>query len=557
METSSAAPAASASGAPVSIPVSTAALPLLLDTRAPELPAEVDPLVATIEALPPKLACGTFAARGRKLGKLSKRTADAYAQCKAELEKGGAELRGCLMLSELLHELPRDEVLSDNIATRACARGNKRACVMMAESRLGSGARFDPICAEQMLEALCAEGEPTACFRLGSLELEGVQVPGDVATAKRRIQEACDAGAYLACLDIANREELGDAEEKKLEDKAFAFANKACTNEDAAACLDVAWAYKHSSPWSDSAASEDERKYLEHARRACTLGSLVACGVLGRSERTDRYKDLCEDEIEACAAGANFDQGGIAEHHVQRCAAGANAYCGDSLRTALRRAPPSKFKPAPDRAARLEAGCLEGAAGACAIVTDGKIVQAIASEKVLVMGCDLAVAASCVKLAERAEAAGDRTTQLRFLERGCPVATPQGGLSISAAACRLAGLMYRDGVGVEKDLDRAAMLLQKGCLQNRIVWDGEACAALGTMYEEGTGVPKDLSRAVDLYAAGCEGQVYQSSLRSRAVSRSNRGGPPPPPEPTQSGPTACERFRKYVPQDPAKMGRPR
>lgn len=548
----SAAPSASAPAAEA--PAANGALPLLLDTRPPEVPSEVDPLAATVEALPERFACATLSARGRTLRKLPKRTADAYAQCTKELAADGRDVRGCLLLAELLHEAPRDEVLSDNIATRACARGNGRACRMLAESRLGTGARFDPICAEQMLKTLCADGDAAACFRLGTLELDGNLVPKDAEGGKSRIRKACDGGAYMACLDVVQRENLSDDEKRKLVEGAFASAKKACESEEADACVELATAYVHSGQWYYLATPEkDEAKQTQMLQRACSLGAEDGCSRLDRKDRTDPYKDLCEEEPDSCPATSKDKEVAYGDWIYRRCAAGWSSAC--TIATRYRR-PKSTPEQAKERAAWLEAGCLEGAAGACQVLTIGTLVSTAPADNVLVAGCDLGVASGCVKLAERAEAAGDQAKQLAYLERACPVATPQGGDSVSRGACRKAGLMYKEGRGASKDLQRAAILLQKGCLQNRFVDDGEACVALGTMYEEGIGVPKSMPRALDLYAAGCADEGYNEAVYSRAVSKSRVGGPPPPKKPVVMSPTACERLYKIEPRRPLGVGGP-
>jgi len=292
--------------------------------------------------------------------------------------------------------------------------------------------------------------------------------------------------------------------------------------------------------------AKDEVKQRELTQRACTLGSYAACARLERGERTDRYKDLCEEEPEACTSATNADSSTRDDWLFQRCAAGWVSSC-EALTTTLRRGKTTTPQRAQARATWLESGCLEGSAGSCAALSSGPFAPAAPSARVLTTGCELGVATSCTKLAERAEASGDRAAQLQYLERACPVATPQGQISTSRSACRLAGLMYRDGVGAPRDPARAAILLQKGCLQKRYVMDGEACVALGAMYENGIGLPRSLSRAVDLYAAGCADELYDGQNHSRAETRAERGGPKPPPRPPPKQPTACARLRQWIP----------
>ncbi len=516
-------------------------------------------MAATVEALPAKYACATLSARGRKLRKLPRRTLDAYTKCRAALDAAEpGDLRACLQLTELLASAPRDEVLRDNVATRACARGNKRACRTLAESRLGSGVRFDPICAEQLLDTLCAEGELGSCFRLGTLKLEGELASEDKSAGRSLIEQACNQGEYMACLDVVMRGEMGDAEKRRIVERAFGAVTKACAAEDAGACLELGSAYAHAGQWYYlGTPAKDEAKQLELRQRACGLGSLDACSWLDRSERTDLYKDDCDEEQSACALGNKQKDDTLREDWgFRRCAAGWDSACEGLTRARRGKIAPTAAH-SKERGAWLEAGCLEGAAGACKILSLGTVVPLEPSEKVLRTGCDLGLAASCEKLARAAEAAGDPGAQLKYLERACPVVTPQGRASTSRSACRSAGVMYKDGVGAPQDLGRAAILLQKACVERRYVLEGEACVILGTMYESGLGVQKSLARAVDLYAAGCADERYVADVRSRAASRARRSGEPDaPPTPPPKEPTACARLEQWVKPKGTAWGKP-
>jgi TPR repeat protein len=69
----------------------------------------------------------------------------------------------------------------------------------------------------------------------------------------------------------------------------------------------------------------------------------------------------------------------------------------------------------------------------------------------------------------------------------------------SAHACGDLGVLYAEGFGVSKDLERAVALLQKAC-------DGDylkGCEALGFEYENGTGVSRDPARAAALFQKAC------------------------------------------------------
>jgi TPR repeat protein len=67
-------------------------------------------------------------------------------------------------------------------------------------------------------------------------------------------------------------------------------------------------------------------------------------------------------------------------------------------------------------------------------------------------------------------------------------------------SCTDLGLMYYNGQGVTKDLNRAADLYKRACDAG----GAPACTNLGWMYARGEGVPKDTSRAADLFKRACD-----------------------------------------------------
>ena len=66
--------------------------------------------------------------------------------------------------------------------------------------------------------------------------------------------------------------------------------------------------------------------------------------------------------------------------------------------------------------------------------------------------------------------------------------------------CDLLGQMYRDGVGVTQDLERAASLFQRACDGLSMV----SCSRLGVMYTSGAGVTADVERGLDLFRLACD-----------------------------------------------------
>jgi len=67
--------------------------------------------------------------------------------------------------------------------------------------------------------------------------------------------------------------------------------------------------------------------------------------------------------------------------------------------------------------------------------------------------------------------------------------------------CRFLAHAYEEGIGVIRDMTKAAVFYQRAC-------DGDemrACGDLGTLYLQGTGVARDAAKAVTLYQKACSG----------------------------------------------------
>lgn len=94
------------------------------------------------------------------------------------------------------------------------------------------------------------------------------------------------------------------------------------------------------------------------------------------------------------------------------------------------------------------------------------------------------------------------------LELACTGEMPGG--------CHHLGTLYRDGLGVEKNADRALQLHEKGCAGGT----AEACASAGVMLQRGLGVTQDLPRALPLLKQGCLGGNKIACAAEREVENS-------------------------------------
>jgi TIR domain/Sel1 repeat len=75
----------------------------------------------------------------------------------------------------------------------------------------------------------------------------------------------------------------------------------------------------------------------------------------------------------------------------------------------------------------------------------------------------------------------------------------------NAAACSNLSRFYQNGIGVQRDSQKAALLDEVGCNGGSL----EGCMGLGLLYETGSGVPKDLQKASVLYQKSCAGNISQ------------------------------------------------
>ena len=71
--------------------------------------------------------------------------------------------------------------------------------------------------------------------------------------------------------------------------------------------------------------------------------------------------------------------------------------------------------------------------------------------------------------------------------------------------CDLLGQMYRDGVDVTQDLERAASLFQRACDGLSMV----SCSRLGVMYTSGAGVTADVERGLSFFRTACDAGVAE------------------------------------------------
>lgn len=99
------------------------------------------------------------------------------------------------------------------------------------------------------------------------------------------------------------------------------------------------------------------------------------------------------------------------------------------------------------------------------------------------------------------EHAGDTTPLIPLMQRAC-----DGG---DGDACASLGMMYQEGLGFEKDEERAAYFLKRGCRAGSKF----GCVLLGEAFENGIGVEKDAERAAELFTMACEAKDSEACDR--------------------------------------------
>ncbi|MEM6412167.1 MAG: toll/interleukin-1 receptor domain-containing protein [Pseudomonadota bacterium] len=84
-------------------------------------------------------------------------------------------------------------------------------------------------------------------------------------------------------------------------------------------------------------------------------------------------------------------------------------------------------------------------------------------------------------------------TAARFYEQACDGSQYRGCINL--------GLLYGQGLGVDRDYGRARELYEQGCDGG----EARSCTSLGYLYYEGRGTEQDYGRAQELYEEGCDG----------------------------------------------------
>jgi TPR repeat protein len=188
--------------------------------------------------------------------------------------------RGCIHLGEL-HERPRtgapDERAAEDAYRRACDLKDGDGCAALGELLLARGG--DPAAAVAEYRRGCALDGGRACARLAALHEVGQGVELDQARALDLYEHACEESAALGCAGAARMlartsDEVG---QRRFEQKAAELDAQGCNDGDAAACVELADAYRDG-----RGVEQDMKRAARFYAVGCEEGVEVACEGLKR-----------------------------------------------------------------------------------------------------------------------------------------------------------------------------------------------------------------------------------------------------------------------------------
>lgn len=230
--------------------------------------------------------------------------------------------------------------------------------------------------------------------------------------------------------------------------------------------------------------------WTESATKGCNLERIW-------THTLDELTDLTEDELAACRAGCQHDDGAAC------VGAGLLHYSGIKA-----------HQNKPEARELLRRECNAGQYAACVSLwmTDldkQKLAfrrdSSIGSLERLDTYCGQGERHACEVLARHFYTrlrtgyfSAENEMAVLYLNRACA----QGSLS----GCTNLGWLYLAGIGVRKDQKKAATLVAAQCERGHI----RGCDLLGDIYDQGLGVPIDDAKAAELFRTACDGGIPMS-----------------------------------------------
>lgn len=304
--------------------------------------------------------------------------------------------------------------------TQACQAGKADACTTLGDSLVKG----------QLLEAVhwweqgCALGDGRACANRGVVLMQ----QHDAVGAATWFEKACTLSSGNGCYMLGSLYLEGQGMPKDMA-KVTALYDRACSLSWAKACTSLAMI-------------QGIPTGLTYFEKACTYGDSWSCYHLGNAYQT--------------ATNVPLDLAHAAQLYTQAC----------------------------DR------GMVEACVPLAGILSDDTYTkQDVTRAEVLYKrACDRKIAAGCEGLSWVLHTRGELPGALAALEQGCQLG--------SAAACAEAGQLHLSA----KDWGGAVILLDQAC-SGKVA---ESCEALGLLYKKGMGVERDKLKAETLHTQACE-----------------------------------------------------
>jgi uncharacterized protein len=321
---------------------------------------------------------------------------------------------------------------------QACERGDGAACFTLGTmyAPRGVGWTSDLDQAAQLFKRACDGGYGLGCVYLGHKYDRGVNATRDEVKAAQLYERGCQAGCPLGCLHLGEAYALARGVPRDAVQAARLF-RQACDQGSATGCRFLAERYD--TGWKDAQLAQDQVEAMRLYQTACDARVWKACTVLARRSTNgngapqDRtlgarlYNLACENhDAEACLELADQSQAACDTGDMMGCLQFARLQADQRL-TLWWGVPRAKA-----RDPRRAVGLFRRVCGA------GRV--------------DV-----CLEAGARYDGAyaGAKSEATYFYRKAC-----EGG---SAPGCWHLGWMYDGGVGVRRNLRRAASLYRKAC----------------------------------------------------------------------------------------------
>ena len=364
-----------------------------------------------------------------------------------------------------------------------CSPSAAAACDAWGDALL-RGPEIDLVGAAAAYQRACDADHGVSCAALGLQVQDGRGAPRDVPRAEQLYEKACELGEGIGCFNLglligsavhsSQDPEGADAWFKR----ARALYARSCDAGDLQWCLNLGVLHE-----SGFGVPKDAVRSAEIYRAACDKGHGESCTNLAL--QTDRGQGMPADSDVALA---------LLE---ETCGDESPLSCGVLAQILMREEPPDGAR----ILSLADQACLQGVAHACAAEAGmyalGEIVAVDFARvsKLERRACDLGVSSACMIEAEVSVQAGDYRTSALFYEKACFIGEPE--------ACGLLAEHLRHGRGVERDLVRAATMMDSSC---RMGYPG-ACVAL---LQAGQPLPLKEPLLSSFLTTACEGGIDEA-----------------------------------------------